>query len=117
MLNGKTGVGVYGPKCFARKALGQFPTVYQGEVYAILLCAQSSKRFKRSTHKHLLRQPALSSFKHESKLTWECLETLKLLARGNQVTLTWVPGHEGHDGNEKADELAKNRDIDAFCWS
>uniref|UniRef100_A0A8D8XN72 RNase H type-1 domain-containing protein n=1 Tax=Cacopsylla melanoneura TaxID=428564 RepID=A0A8D8XN72_9HEMI len=50
---------------------------------------------------------ALSSFKHESKLTWECLETLKLLARGNQVTLTWVPGHEGHDGNEKADELAK----------
>ncbi|KAI5701864.1 hypothetical protein M8J75_014185 [Diaphorina citri] len=39
-LNGKTGIGVYGPKCKARKALGQHPTVYQGEVYAILFCAQ-----------------------------------------------------------------------------
>ncbi|KAI5739652.1 hypothetical protein M8J77_012273 [Diaphorina citri] len=50
---------------------------------------------------------ALSSFTFESKLTWECLDTLKLLARNNYVTLTWVPGHEGIDGNETADELAK----------
>ncbi|KAI5754342.1 hypothetical protein M8J77_007902 [Diaphorina citri] len=112
-LNGKTGVGVYGPKCKARKALGQHPTVYQGEVYAILFCAQLNlKKGLNKAHINIMSDSqaavkALSSFTFESKLTWECLDTLKLLARNNYVTLTWVPGHEGIDGNETADELAK----------
>ncbi|KAL1448474.1 hypothetical protein WDU94_005530 [Cyamophila willieti] len=112
-LNSKTGVGVYGPNCKARKALRKFPTVYQGEVYAILFCAQlnlrkglKGARINISSDSQAAIK-ALSSFTHESKLTWECLETLKLLAKDNHVTLTWVPGHEGIDGNEKADELAK----------
>ena len=29
------------------------------------------------------------------------------LASRNNVTIIWVPGHEGHDGNEMADQLAK----------
>lgn len=39
-MNGRTGVEVNGPNCKARKALGSFPTVFQGKMYAILLCAQ-----------------------------------------------------------------------------
>jgi RNase H. len=94
-LNGKTGVGVYGPKCKARKALGQHPTVYQGEVYAILFCAQLNlKKGLNKAHINIMSDSqaavkALSSFTFESKLTWECLDTLKLLARNNYVTLTW----------------------------
>ena len=39
----------------------------------------------------------------------ECCSKLKELGKGNNVTLIWVPGHHGIEGNEKADELAKKR--------
>ena len=31
----------------------------------------------------------------------------ELVELDNRVTLSWVPGHEGHMGNEVADRLAK----------
>ncbi|KAJ8933299.1 hypothetical protein NQ318_010615 [Aromia moschata] len=37
-----------------------------------------------------------------------CKEELIRLATHNKVTLMWVPGHQGIEGNEKADELARN---------
>ena len=37
----------------------------------------------------------------------ECKETLNKLGKNNKVTLNWIPGHEGHMGNEVADRLAK----------
>lgn len=37
----------------------------------------------------------------------QCHKKLEQLAKGNSVTLLWVPGHCGIDGNEKADELAR----------
>ena len=37
-----------------------------------------------------------------------CHENLtKLTDKGNKVTVSWIPGHRGHDGNELADALAK----------
>ena len=50
---------------------------------------------------------ALSSHKVTSRLVWECIKTLNELAEHNKITLMWVPGHCGVEGNEKADELAK----------
>ena len=34
------------------------------------------------------------------------LRTLQKLPTRNKVTLYWVPGHKGIEGNKKADELA-----------
>ena len=31
------------------------------------------------------------------------------------MTLTWIPGHMGFDGNEKADELARKGTENTFC--
>ena len=43
-----------------------------------------------------------------NKTTLECKKLLNELAKqGNNITLNWVPGHEGHMGNEVADQLAK----------
>ena len=50
---------------------------------------------------------ALRSFTCEFPAVYDCLDTLKCLSKDNRVNLNWVPGHEGIDGNEKADELAK----------
>ena len=43
----------------------------------------------------------------KSKLVLSCLEVLKSLASRCQLSLIWVPGHQGIEGNEIADELAK----------
>ena len=45
--------------------------------------------------------------KVSSRLVWECLGELEALARRNRIKLFWVPGHSGIQGNEKADELAR----------
>ena len=37
-----------------------------------------------------------------------CQENLaKLADKGNKITVSWIPGHRGHEGNELADSLAK----------
>jgi hypothetical protein len=47
--------------------------------------------------------------KHQinSKLVWDCYQTLIELANHNRVQLVWVLGHEGVAGNETGDQLAK----------
>ena len=42
-----------------------------------------------------------------SGLVAECLDALSMLAKLNEVTFAWVPGHRGIPGNEEADTLAR----------
>ena len=37
----------------------------------------------------------------------ECLRSMNDLSQRNKVSIIWVPGHQGIEGNEKADELAR----------
>jgi ribonuclease HI len=41
------------------------------------------------------------------KLVWNCHQLFIQLAEHNRVQLIWVSGHEGIDGNETADQLAR----------
>jgi ribonuclease HI len=50
---------------------------------------------------------ALDRFHMNSKLYWDCLQSLVRLAEYNRIQLVGVPGHTGIDRNEIADELAR----------
>jgi ribonuclease HI len=49
---------------------------------------------------------ALKAHTFKSKLVAECLDVLKRLTLECTVTLKWVPGHTGVEGNEIAYQLA-----------
>lgn len=111
-----TGSGAYGNSRSAKikAGLGTHATIFQAEVFAIELCAlrlveqqtrgKSIKVFSDSQ----AAIKALDSNRCTSKTVWSCQRALTELAKYNQLTLIWIPGHRGHTGNEIADELAKD---------
>jgi hypothetical protein len=50
---------------------------------------------------------ALDGFHSRSKVLQQCKESLRLLSDKTKVTIRWIKAHVGHDGNERADQLAK----------
>ena len=92
--------------------LGEYPTVFQGEVFAIQQAAS-----------WLLEQPNISPgiiFFSDSVSAIQALtatacvshlisitrDTLNILGSKANLTLSWVPGHQDIAGNERADQLA-----------
>jgi ribonuclease HI len=75
--------------------------VFQAEVYAIKACVKENlDRNSRDRNIYILSdsQAALKALdKHQinSKLVWDCYQTLMELVNHNRVQLVWVPGHEG----------------------
>jgi len=51
---------------------------------------------------------ALSSVRQMYRLTINCKDTLNAVSSQNNVTLIWIPRHKGHEGYDKADELARS---------
>lgn len=110
-----SGAGIYGerPRLKISCALGKFATVFQTEVYAILVCAQENIR-RRYSNRHIYicsdsqaALKALASVRTKSSLVQECKQALCELGSSNWVKLLWVPGHSSIGGNEQADALAR----------
>ena len=93
--------------------LGKNSTVFQAEVIAI---AESCKDLARMNLKnkhidfYIDNQSAIKAIDNyiiKDKVVLEAKLAIKTLTVYNTVTLNWIPGHEGHLGNEIADQLGK----------
>ncbi|XP_020298816.1 uncharacterized protein LOC109863050 [Pseudomyrmex gracilis] len=113
--NGCYGAGIYCPGSNHRKvfSLGKLATVFQAEVLAILECARlllsretKTRRINIYTNSKAAIG-ALAKTTTESLVVWDCMQALNGLGERNNITLVWVPGYQGIQGNEVADSLAK----------
>lgn len=93
--------------------LGAHSSVYQAEVIAIQTCAMALMENSTSNSCitiHSDSQAAIHAFNKvrlTSKIVIDTIRTLNELGTHNQVVISWIPGHSGHSGNERADSLAK----------
>ncbi|CAG0892875.1 unnamed protein product [Cyprideis torosa] len=120
-MGGKTGMGfliqVPGEEDVEVSVpLGETPTVYQAEVGAITYGAvkttirgipwgMSLTIF--SDNQAYLKALGLEKTSTKSKMIEGCHLTLNRLPRERMVTLRWIPGHQGVEGNERAEDLAR----------
>ena len=94
-------------------SLGEEPTVFQCELFAIYRAAQWAHQvFTIPEHItfHTDSQAGIKSLNKNdivSRLVLETLQALNTLGTQHQVHIKWVPGHTGITGNERADELAR----------
>ncbi|KAJ8976990.1 hypothetical protein NQ317_013991 [Molorchus minor] len=110
-----TGTGVHScnPRTRISVSLGRNATVFQAEVYAIELCVGRLEKMNpiRRTIKIFSDSQAalkdLFSYRCNSKTVWNCQKALNTLSLRNHVTLVWILGHSGQEGNEIADSLAR----------
>jgi ribonuclease HI len=92
-------------------------TVFQAEVYAI-----GSAAHYMSNHREILEEiteidfvtdsksalQAIDSITTSSKLVIDCMRELDRLQEVATIKIHWIKAHVGHEGNEKADQLAKH---------
>ncbi|XP_032668449.1 uncharacterized protein LOC116842825 [Odontomachus brunneus] len=113
--NGRFGAGFYCQK-FDQKVtipMGEWATVFQAEVLAILKCVKIQIAQDVKDRSILICSDsraalgALEGTTTESSVVWDCKQTLNKLGETNKVTIIWIPGHRGLHGNEVADGLAK----------
>ncbi|KAL1446330.1 hypothetical protein WDU94_005475 [Cyamophila willieti] len=112
--NEGSGAGLCGPGFCRRSAsLGLSSTVYQTEVFSIIMGARHALDLGWRDRKITFFSDSqaaiktLTTTKVQSKLAWECIGTLNDLAASNQVHLEWIPGHRDIQGNETADKMAR----------
>jgi ribonuclease HI len=108
-----TGVYGYGTRQKHSFGLGKYNTVFQAEVYAIKACtAENPDRDYKNRNIYILSDSqaeikAPDNYQINSKLVWDCHQSLVKLAEHNRVQLIWMLCHEGTEGNKTVDQLAK----------
>jgi ribonuclease HI len=94
--------------------LGPDATVFQAEITAIhnaitTLLQRKTENFHININvDSQAALKALNRYETKQVCVTECKQAInKLVSNNNKVVLKWIPGHEGHMGNEVADRLAK----------
>ena len=116
--NEQVGAGVYiadkqTPPIEESYYLGPNSTVFQAETYAVGQAARILQEAGTVDQNIIINCDsqatilAVDSSKVKSKTTAATIAGLNKLGENNRVLLRWIPAHKGHDGNEKADSLAK----------
>ena len=92
-LNNRVGAGVAGPGVSLSIPMGEWPTVFQAEIQAIIECATICLR-RNYRHTNICifsdSQAALKALKSvscSSKLVWYCIQLLQQVARNSKVNL------------------------------
>ncbi|XP_055858922.1 retrovirus-related Pol polyprotein from type-1 retrotransposable element R1 isoform X1 [Episyrphus balteatus] len=109
------GSGVYYESLNISKSfrLPNFASVFQAELLAFKEACKLLRVYpNQSQNTAILTDSqaaikAIDSVTTSSKLVQQCREELSLLSGSLTITLIWIPGHSGFEGNEKADELAR----------
>ncbi|KAJ8955029.1 hypothetical protein NQ318_000461 [Aromia moschata] len=85
----------------------------RAEITAISTCAQEMTR-RSYTNKRIqiisdsqAALKALGAVEIHFQVVKDCMDSLTQLAEHDSITLKWMRGHQGHEGNERADFLAK----------
>ena len=109
------GCGFYIPATKIEKSykLPNDCSIFQAEIAAILMSVKHliGNAENEKINIYIDSQAAIKALEkltYNSKIVLECRKKLDILSEKNEITLIWVPGHQNIDGNEKADELAKN---------
>jgi ribonuclease HI len=93
--------------------LRSFNDIFQAEAMAVLKGAETIENLNLSNLKiefYTDNQGVLKALNKriiKNGIILSCHDTLNKLAINNTVTLNWIPGHMGYEGNERADTLAK----------
>ena len=88
-------------------------TVFQAEVQAICVSVNYCLDMNLKGHKICFLTDsrsallALNNSVVRSLTVLDCISGLSALGHENEVILRWIPGHRGIEGNETADQLAK----------
>ena len=96
------------------KALPSYCSIFQAEATAISEAALKPYNTGATNLKIQIYSDsqavimALTKPYTKSKTILRCHNNLNKLCSKNHVTLSWVAGHQGYEGNETADQLAKN---------
>lgn len=102
--------------CYESIRLSENNTVYQAEVFAIKQAIMTLTNFNRPDLQYIKlfsdSQAALLSlaqWKMKSKLVVDTVMALNTLGkRCIRLELNWIKAHHNYEGNERADELARN---------
>ncbi|XP_032690767.1 uncharacterized protein LOC116853705, partial [Odontomachus brunneus] len=93
--------------------MGEWVTVFQAEVLAILKCVELQIAQDTKDRSILIcsdSRAALGVLEKtitESSVVWDYKQALNKFSETNKITITWIPGHRGLHGNEVADGLVK----------
>ncbi|XP_034173823.1 uncharacterized protein LOC117601317 [Osmia lignaria lignaria] len=111
--NNRFGAGFCGLKMEHRTSLsmGALVMVFQAEVLATSECAKLQTSLGVKYKKICICSDSTAAInalaKTSTESVWEGMQALAQLSRLNKITFIWTLGHQGVQGNEIADGLAK----------